>query len=427
MAATLTAGAPARPRKLLASRKTRLGILYALPVVVYLLVLFVYPIFSTLLLSLKDADGSFTLHWYADALTGVNLSVLITTLRISAETAVLSLVFGFILAQAITRLKPILAGLAMLIVVVPHFISALVRTYGWIIMLGDKGMVNETLTWAPGAPYQLLYNELGVVIGTTSMMLPYTVLLLYGVMRGVDRRLLAAASSMGAGRVTIFRRVYLPLVAPGLASAGLLSFILSLGYYITPALMGGPNQTMIATLINQQVTKENQWNGAAAQGVILLLLTFAGTCVCSPRHAHGPRRRDGRAAPPSPPSASPARTRTSSWSSPYSPYSPYNPYSPHSPYSPYPTRLSPRPPARPCRRSCPGSCRRAAAPRCGHRPGDWRGSLPRGPRCHRTRWARRWCVRGRCSSTVPSCGVPTGTSFCVPWSRWRPMRRPPVP
>jgi putative spermidine/putrescine transport system permease protein len=272
MAATL-AGAPARPRKLLASRKTRVGILYALPVVVYLLVLFVYPIFSTLLLSLKDADGSFTLHWYADALTGVNLSVLFTTLRISAETAVLSLVFGFVLAQAISRLKPVWAGLAMLVVVVPHFVSALVRTYGWIIMLGDKGLVNEAV---PGGPYQLLYNELGVVIGTTSMMLPYTVLLLYGVMRGVDRRLLAAAASMGAGRVTIFRRVYLPLVAPGLASAGLLSFILSLGYYITPALMGGPNQTMIATLINQQVTKENQWNGAAAQGVILLLLTFAG-------------------------------------------------------------------------------------------------------------------------------------------------------
>ncbi|MFF8846238.1 ABC transporter permease [Streptomyces sp. NPDC015127] len=273
MAATLTAGAPARPRKLLASRKTRIGILYALPVVVYLLVLFVYPIFSTLFLSLQNADGSLTLHWYAEALTGVNLSVLLTTLRISAETALCSLVFGFLLANAITRLKPILAGLAMLIVVVPHFISALVRTYGWIIMLGDKGLVN---VWAPGGPYQLLYNELGVVIGTTSMMLPYTVLLLYGVMRGVDRRLLAAASSMGAGRVTIFRRVYLPLVAPGLASAGLLSFILSLGYYITPALMGGPNQSMIATLINQQVTKENQWNGAAAQGVILLLLTFAG-------------------------------------------------------------------------------------------------------------------------------------------------------
>ncbi|MFJ4537280.1 ABC transporter permease [Streptomyces tibetensis] len=275
---TTTAPTPARPRKLLASRRTRAGILYALPVVVYLLLLFVYPIFTTLFLSLKNADGSLTLHWYADALTGVNLSVLFTTLRISAETAILSLFFGFILANAISRLKPLWAALAMLIVVVPHFISALVRTYGWIILLGDKGLVNEILTAlsVPGAPFQLLYDELGVVIGTTSMMLPYTVLLLYGVMRGVDRRLLAAAAGMGAGRVTIFRRVYLPLVAPGLAGAGLLSFILSLGYYITPALMGGPGQTMIATLINQQVTKENQWNGAAAQGVILLLLTLAG-------------------------------------------------------------------------------------------------------------------------------------------------------
>jgi putative spermidine/putrescine transport system permease protein len=278
MAATLTANAPARPRKLLASRRTRVGILYALPVVVYLLVLFVYPILSTLFLSLKNTDGSLTLHWYVDALTGVNLSVLFTTLRISAETALFSLVFGFILANAISRLKPLWAGVAMLIVVVPHFISALVRTYGWIILLGDKGLVNQAMAdlWVPGAPYQLLYNEIGVVIGTTSVMLPYTVLLLYGVMRGVDRRLLAAAASMGAGRVTIFRRIYLPLVTPGLASAGLLSFILSLGYYITPALMGGPKQTMIASLINQQVMKQNQWNGAAAEGVILLLLTFAG-------------------------------------------------------------------------------------------------------------------------------------------------------
>ncbi|WP_328766994.1 ABC transporter permease [Streptomyces sp. NBC_00286] len=291
--AALTATAPARPRKLLASRRTRVGLLYALPVVVYLLVLFVYPIFSTLFLSVQGTDGALTLHWYVDALTGVNLSVLFTTLRISAETALFSLVFGFVLANAISRLKPLWAGVAMLIVVVPHFISALVRTYGWIIMLGDKGLVNESLAglWVPGAPFQLLYNELGVVIGTTSMMLPYTVLLLYGVMRGVDRRLLAAASSMGAGRVTIFRRIYLPLVAPGLASAGLLSFILSLGYYITPALMGGPNQTMIATLINQQVMKQNQWNGAAAQGVILLLITFAGLLLVKLVTSLGASRR----------------------------------------------------------------------------------------------------------------------------------------
>ena len=278
MTASIAAAPQAPQRRLLGTRRTRIGLLNATPIVVYLLALFVFPILSTLFLSLKAANGSLTLHWYADALSGSNLTVLLTTLRVSAETALISLVVGFVLASAVSRLRPLWAGLIMLVVVVPHFISALVRTYGWIILLGEHGVVNQVLTdlWVPGTPFQLLYNELGVVIGTTSMMLPYTVLLLYGVMRGVDRRLLAAASSMGAGRVTIFRRIYLPLVAPGLASAGLLSFILSLGYYITPALMGGPNQTMIATLINQQVTKENQWNGAAAQGVILLLLTFAG-------------------------------------------------------------------------------------------------------------------------------------------------------
>ncbi|MFD7503190.1 ABC transporter permease [Streptomyces sp. NPDC059850] len=273
---------PSRPRglrhRLVGTRRARIGLLNASPIVLYLLVLFVFPILGTLLLSLKSTDGSLTLHWYAEALSGANLSVLFTTLRISAETSLLSLAVGFVLANALSRLRPIWAGLVMLIVVVPHFISALVRTYGWIILLGDQGLANESLTGLkiPGAPFRMLYNETGVVIGTTAVMLPYTVLLLYGVMRGVDRRLLAAAASMGAGRVRIFVRIYLPLVAPGLASAGLLSFILCLGYYITPALMGGTKQTMVASLINDQVMKQDQWNGAAAQGVVLLLITFAG-------------------------------------------------------------------------------------------------------------------------------------------------------
>ena len=278
MTASLAAAPQAPQRRLLGTRRTRIGLLNATPIVVYLLALFVFPILSTLLLSLKAANGSLTLHWYVDALSGSNLTVLLTTLRVSAETALISLVVGFVLASAVSRLRPLWAGLIMLVVVVPHFISALVRTYGWIILLGEHGVVNQVMTdlWVPGAPFQLLYNELGVIIGTSSVMLPYTVLVLYGAMRGVDRRLLAAAASMGAGRLVIFRRVYLPLIAPGLASAALLSFILALGYYITPALMGGPKQTMVAAMINQQVMKNNQWNSAAAQGVVLLLVTFAG-------------------------------------------------------------------------------------------------------------------------------------------------------
>lgn len=274
------APAPRRKRlgRALSDRRTRFGLLNAAPVVAYLLVLFIYPIFSTLMLSLKDENGTFTLHWYTDAFKGANLEILLTTLRISAETSLLSLVVGFVLAAAVSRLKPLWAGLVMVVVVVPHFISALVRTYGWIILLGEHGVINNALTaiHIPGAPFQLLYNELGVVIGTTSVMLPYTVLLLYAVMKGIDRRLMAAAASMGAGRVTIFRRVYLPLVAPGVVNAGILCFILCLGYYLTPALMGGEKQTMVASLIDEQVMKQDQWNGASALGIILLLLTFAG-------------------------------------------------------------------------------------------------------------------------------------------------------
>jgi len=273
---------PKSPRtrlgRALSDRRTRFGLLNATPIVIYLLILFVYPILGTLMLSLQGKDGGFTLHWYADAFRGANLEILLTTLRISVETSLISLVVGFALASAVSRLKPLWAGLVMLVVVVPHFISALVRTYGWIILLGEDGVLNSVLkdVHFPGAPFQLLYNETGVVIGTTAVMLPYTVLVLYAVMKGIDRRLMAAAASMGAGRLTIFRRIYLPLVAPGLVNAGVLCFILCLGYYLTPALMGGEKQTMVASLIDEQVMKQNQWNGASALGIILLLLTFAG-------------------------------------------------------------------------------------------------------------------------------------------------------
>ncbi|WP_433190819.1 ABC transporter permease [Actinoallomurus sp. CA-150999] len=287
-----------RLRRSLRSRRTRSGLLNGAPIVIYLLVLFVYPILSTLLLSVKGARGGLTLHWYADALSGTNLAVLLTTLRISVETSLISVVIGFLLAYAMSRLRPLWAGLMMLIVVVPHFISALVRTYGWIILLGDHGVVNQLLVdlHVPGAPFQLLYNEIGVIIGTTSVMLPYTVLLLYAVMRGVDRRLLAAAASMGAGRLVTFRRVYLPLVAPGLVNAAVLSFILCLGYYLTPALMGGTKQTVVAALIDDQVMKQNQWNSAAALGVILLLLTFAGLSLLRLARAIGANARQRGAA-----------------------------------------------------------------------------------------------------------------------------------
>ncbi|MFF8874928.1 ABC transporter permease [Streptomyces massasporeus] len=283
MAGTVLAPGKVRVRKtsVMRGHRSKAALVNAVPVTVFLIVLFIYPIIGVLSLSLKGDGGAFTLHWYTDALSGANLSVLMSTIRISAETAVLSLLVGFVLAHAIARMRPVFAALAMLIVVVPHFISALVRTYGWIIMLGEHGLINTLLTSAhvPGAPFSLLYNETGVVIGTTSVMLPYTVLVLQGVMRGVDSRLLAAAAGFGASRLTIFRRIYLPLVAPGIGTAGLLSFILCLGYYITPALMGGDQQTVVAALIDQQVMRQDQWNSAAAFGVILLLLTFAGLGV----------------------------------------------------------------------------------------------------------------------------------------------------
>ena len=246
------------------------------PAVLALLALFAYPVASMLLRSVRDDAGGLSLDWYREALSGANGKIFLTTFRISLEVAVASLLLGFPLAYFLSRLRPTIAGVLMVLVIVPHFVSALVRTFGWMILLGEEGIVNNALKalHIPGAPYQLLYNEAGVIIGMTYIMLPYAVLTLYAVMRNVDLRLLDAAASLGAGRMTAFRRVYLPQVLPGVVAVLLLSFVIAFGFYLTPALMGGTEQTVIATVIDDEVLNQARWNLAAALSGALLVATL---------------------------------------------------------------------------------------------------------------------------------------------------------
>jgi putative spermidine/putrescine transport system permease protein len=251
------------------------------PAVLALLALFAYPVAAMLLRSIRDEAGGLSLDWYREALSGANGKIFLTTFRISLEVAIASLALGFPLAYFLSRLRPAIAGVLMVLVIVPHFVSALVRTFGWMILLGDDGVVNNGLEalHVPGAPFQLLYNEAGVLIGMTYIMLPYAVLTLYAVMRNVDLRLLDAAASLGAGRATAFRRVYLPQVLPGVAAVLLLSFVIAFGFYLTPALMGGTGQTVIATVIDDEVLNQARWNLAAALSGALLAATLVVLAV----------------------------------------------------------------------------------------------------------------------------------------------------
>jgi ABC-type spermidine/putrescine transport system permease subunit I len=258
-------------------RETQRHLLMLLPAVLVLAVLFAYPLLGIVNRSVYKAG--YTLDMYRQIFrVPVYLQVLLSTFKVSALVTIVCLALGYPLAYMLTTRRPRTAQLLMIIVVLPFFTSIIVRTYAWMVLLGRNGVVNQYLI-ALGftdKPLLLLYNQGGVVIGMSYVLLPYMVLTVYSVMRGIDPRLVRAAHSLGASRLQAFRRVFLPLSLPGIAGGTLLVFILSLGFFITPALMGGPGDMMIAMLIEREVEITLNWSFASALAVILLALTLVG-------------------------------------------------------------------------------------------------------------------------------------------------------
>jgi ABC-type spermidine/putrescine transport system permease subunit I len=258
-------------------RERRHYLLLMVPAFVVLVALFVYPLFGILQRSIyKDA---WTLELYRQALgEPVYLTVVGLTFRTAALVTLLCLVLGYPLAYVLASAAPRVAGLLLIVVILPFFTSLIVRTYAWMVLLGRTGIVNDYLL-ALGLvdrPLKLLYNQGGVLIGMTYILLPFMVLTAFSVMRGIDPGLIRAAHSLGASRWQAFRRVFFPLSLPGVAGGTLLVFILSLGFFITPRLMGGPSDVMIAMLIEHEVEFTLNWSFASALAVILLAITLAG-------------------------------------------------------------------------------------------------------------------------------------------------------
>ena len=258
-------------------RETLRHFLMLLPAVLVLAVLFAYPILGIVNRSVYKAG--YTLDMYRQIFrVPVYLQVILATFKVSALVTMVCLALGYPLAYVLATRRPRTAQLLMIIVVLPFFTSIIVRTYAWMVLLGRNGIVNQYLM-ALGftdKPLLLLYNQGGVVIGMSYVLLPYMVLTVYSVMRSIDPRLVRAAHSLGASRLQAFRRVFLPLSLPGIAGGTLLVFILSLGFFITPALMGGPGDMMIAMLIEREVEITLNWSFASALAVILLALTLVG-------------------------------------------------------------------------------------------------------------------------------------------------------
>jgi putative spermidine/putrescine transport system permease protein len=188
---------------------------------------------------------------------------------------VISLLLAYPVAYKLAALPPRWARVLLVLTLVPLFTAILARLYAWTILLGNQGVVNDALvaTGLTDSPVDLLFTRTAVVVGMVHVMLPYMILILYSTMVGIDRSLLDAARSLGATRLQTFRRVFLPLSMPGVYAGCLLVFILSLGFFITPAVLGGPGDLTIATFVQQEVAIL-QWGAATAMSVVLVVVTL---------------------------------------------------------------------------------------------------------------------------------------------------------
>jgi len=256
-----------------AGAATRAASIGALPIA-FLLVLFVFPVLRFLLLAVEDG----TLAHFEKALTdGLHVLVLVETLRIAAIVTLICLALGYPLSYWLATTTPPWRNVGFALLLLPFWISVLVRTYAWMILLGRNGVLNRQLM-ALGvidAPLPLLHNTTGVVIGMVHVLLPYMVFPLYAVMRRVDPALLSAAEGLGAPGWQVMRRIYFPLTLPGVLSGATLVFVISLGFFITPALLGGGRVLMIGVLIERHVRQYLDWGLAAALAIIVLAVALA--------------------------------------------------------------------------------------------------------------------------------------------------------
>jgi putative spermidine/putrescine transport system permease protein len=262
------------------------GAVYVLPLVLFMLLAFNVPI--ALMLSWSIAAPPDVLAHYAQVFErAVYLKVLGNTFRIALIATAVCVVLGYPLAYWMRTLSPGRQLIAIALVVLPFWVSSLVRTYAWIVILGNDGVVNRTLQGLGviGTPVSFLYNEFGVVLGTANVLLPFLVLPLFASMLRLDDRLLQAAASLGASSWTVFRRVFFPLSLPSLAAGAILVFILTLGFFITPAILGGGRVPMIANMLDLLINRLPRWELAAAVSTLLLIMTLL--CYAAYRRVGG--------------------------------------------------------------------------------------------------------------------------------------------
>ena len=220
-----------------------------------------------------NADGSLSLK---DEDRRIHVKLFLRTLEISLIVTLATLLLGYPIAYLMASLPLRTSNLLLILVLLPFWTSLLVRTTAWIAMLQGEGVMNDLFVIFGFAEdderFSLIYNKTGVLIAMTHILLPFMVLPIYSVMKTISPSYVRAAKSLGATNSKAFWRVYMPMTIPGIGAGGLLVFILAIGYYITPALVGGQDGQMISNFIDFHMRKSLNWNLAAAMGLVLLVI-----------------------------------------------------------------------------------------------------------------------------------------------------------
>ena len=267
--------------------RIRLGVnrwaLLAIPAAVFLVVFFLAPLLQMSSRSVTDpADAGFS-NYAKFFEQEAYVRVLTNTFWVAILSTAACLVIGYPFAYLMTVVPGRIAGLLVIAVLLPFWSSLLVRTFAWQVILRDTGIINRFLIelGVISEPLTLIRTTAAVIIGMSHILLPFMVLPLWAVMRRIDPEYGRAAANLGASPMRAFFRVFVPLSMPGVLAGCLLVFVLALGFYITPALLGGLRDQMISQLIVQQVQQRLDWGFAAAMSVLLMVITLVALLIAS--------------------------------------------------------------------------------------------------------------------------------------------------
>jgi putative spermidine/putrescine transport system permease protein len=258
----------------LTSREGMTAWLLVAPAVLSIIALFIVPIGYVLLLSVTDPTVGLE-HYRRLFTVPLYANVMINTFKTSLIVTIACLLIGYPLAFVMARRNDAIAVIFLVAVGMSFWTGFVVRTYAWLVILGNKGPVSAVYALAGwGKPPQLLFTSFASTLGMTHVLLPYMVLALYGVMRKIDPSYMRAAEGLGARPFRAFRHIFLPLSLPGVVNGCVLVFTMCLGFYITPILLGTPKDMMISQLISQQIEDLLAWGFASSIAVVLLACTL---------------------------------------------------------------------------------------------------------------------------------------------------------